>query len=91
MLQLVEVDAAALPADAYVPAFAIDYRVLIAEMIAIQCFYYLEGTLETIAAKLVSGASYADGTTPVIKHPTKTPDAALISMRTVGRAKPKGL
>ena len=75
----------------HVPAFAADYQVLLAEMIAIQLFYFFESTVESIAAKLISGAHYADGVVPVITQAATSIDDALTNMRTVGRHKPKGI
>lgn len=76
---------------AHMPALAANYQVLLAEMIALQGFYFFEGAIESIAAKLVCGANYADGVVPVITHPATTIDDALVYMRTVGRPKPKGM
>jgi hypothetical protein len=76
---------------AHMPALAANYQSLLSEMIALQAFYFFERAIESIAAKLVCGAKYADGVVPVITHAATTIDDALTHMRTVGRAKPKGL
>ncbi len=76
----------------HVPAFANDYQVLMAEMIALQAFYFFESAIETIAAKICCGAPYADGTIPTLLNPRyRTLDDALIAMRTLNRARAKGL
>jgi hypothetical protein len=76
---------------AHMPAFAAGYQVLLAEMIALQAFYFFESAVESIAAKLVCGARYADGVVPTITHAATTIDDALTNMRTIGRPKPKGI
>jgi hypothetical protein len=76
---------------AHMPAFAANYQFLLSEMIALQAFYFFESAIESIAAKLVCGAYYADGVVPSITHAATTIDDALVHMRTVGRPRPKGL
>src|SRR5262249_1929124 len=65
----------------HIPAFNQDYRMLLAEMIALQAFYSFEA----------SGAKYGDGTAPTVTHPARSIDHALYSMRTLGRTRPKGI
>jgi hypothetical protein len=60
-------------------------------MIALQAFYFFEIAIEDIAAKLVCGASYCDGSAAIIIHPARSIDDALLDMRTVGRPKAKGI
>ncbi|MEQ1936013.1 MAG: hypothetical protein ABL962_19335 [Fimbriimonadaceae bacterium] len=76
---------------AHVPAFANNYQVLLTEMLVLQAFYLFESAIENIAAKIVCGAPYVDGSVPVVLRRARTIDDALNDMRTVGRAKPKGL
>jgi hypothetical protein len=75
----------------HVPAFAPHYQILLSEMIALQAFYFFEGAMESLAAKLICGAHYADGVIPVITHLATSVDDALTKMRTVGRRRPKGI
>lgn len=75
----------------HVPVFADDYKVLLAEMIALQAFYFFESAIEAIGAKLVCGARYADGARPAITHPSASLSDALNNMRTVGRTRHLGL
>jgi len=75
----------------HIPAFNPDYRMLLAEMIALQAFYSFETAIEDIAAKLVCGANYGDGTAPTVTCAARSIADALHSMRTVGRPRPKGI
>jgi hypothetical protein len=75
----------------HVAVFSPDYRALLAEMIVLQGFYFFELAIEDIAAKLVSGAIYCDGSAPTVVHAARSIDDALHSMRTHGRTKPKGI
>jgi len=75
----------------HIPAFNQDYRMLLAEMIALQAFYSFETAIEGLAAKLVCGAKYGDGTAATVTHAARSIDDALYSMRTVGRTRPKGI
>lgn len=72
-------------------ALAPEYRVLIAEMITLQAFYFFELAIEDIAAKLICGARYGDGVTPAITNGAQSIEDALNNMRTVGRRKIKGI
>lgn len=76
---------------AYVPAFAADYQVLLGEMIALQSFYLFETAIESIAAKIVCGARYGDGTIPIVTNTAPTIEDALTSMRTLNRSRTKGI
>lgn len=75
----------------HVPVFNPDYRTLLAEMIALQAFYFFETAIEDIAAKLVCGAAYGDGSAPVVARAARSIDDALNTMRSFGRTKPKGI
>jgi hypothetical protein len=75
----------------HIPAFNPDYRMLLAEMIALQAFYCFETAIEGIAGKLVCGAWYGDGTAAKVTHANRSIADALHSMRTVGRTRPKGI
>lgn len=75
----------------HIPAFNPDFRALLAEMIALQAFYFFEIAIEDIAAKLVCGAAYGDGSTPTVTHAARSIDTALHCMRTHGRSRPKGI
>jgi hypothetical protein len=75
----------------HIPAFNADYRMLLSEMIALQAFYCFETAIEGVAAKLVCGSRYGDGTAPTVRHAARSIDDALHNMRTVGRTRPKGI
>ncbi|TPQ31066.1 hypothetical protein C2U70_25085 [Bradyrhizobium guangdongense] len=68
-----------------------DLKQMLSEMIALQAFYFFELAIEDIAAKLVCGTAYGDGAAPVVTHGARSIDDALSAMRTVGRARAKGI
>lgn len=74
-----------------VSVLAPELRQMLAEMITLQAFFLFELAIEDIAAKLMCGARYGDGTAPVVMHSARSIDAAVAAMRTVGRSKPKGI
>jgi hypothetical protein len=74
-----------------VGVLAPEYRQMLAEMMTMQAFYLFELAIEDIAAKLVCGARYGDGSNPALMHNARSIDDALIAMRTLGRAKAKGI
>ena len=70
---------------------ASDLKQMLAEMIALQAFYFFELAIEDIAAKIICGARYGDGVVPAVTHSARSIDDALASMRTIGRKRPKGI
>lgn len=71
----------------HVPAFSNEFKVMLSEMLLLQAFYLFEIAIEEIAAKIVCGAHYVDGTVPATKHTARTIDDAISAMRTFNRTK----
>jgi len=67
------------------------YSKMVAEIILIRLFDIITASFASTASKMVSGATYIDGTRPVILSPTRSQAAAFDSMRTRGRSKPKSM
>jgi hypothetical protein len=72
-----------------ISAMAALHRKLIAEIVHLRLTILLENHMKTIFSKLCCGASYIDGTDPLLLlAPLKSAAAAVSAMQTFNRAKP---
>lgn len=67
------------------------YRKLVCELIFVRLFFSVENSLQSIFAKLTCGATYLDGTNPVLLHQSGSMKSAVYSMETLGRTKRRNL
>lgn len=67
------------------------HRKLIAEIALLRLFYILENTFKAISCKLLSGAKYVDGTSPVVISPSHSISGAVQSMESFGRSRRRAL
>lgn len=65
------------------------HQKLVAEIVLLRLFGLLENSLESICAKLCSGASYLDGTVPSVRAQQPSISAALHAMEVLGRSNPR--
>jgi hypothetical protein len=63
-------------------------RKAMAETAMLRSFDFLQGFFLRVSTKLVCGAEYLDSTKPTVLAPARSQDAAIFSMKTVGRPKP---
>ena len=65
------------------------HQKLVAEIVLLRLFGLLENSLESICAKLCSGASYVDGTVPSVRAQQRSKSAAVHAMEVLGRSNPR--
>lgn len=66
------------------------YQKLVAEIVMLRLFYILENTFASLTMKILSGATYLDGTPASVLFASKNSQAAEYNMKTHGRKKAVG-
>jgi hypothetical protein len=72
-------------------AVEVQYRKLICEIVLLRLFYLLENSFKGVACRVASGATYGDGSAPALLTKCKSMVDAEHQMKTLSRAKPRGL
>jgi hypothetical protein len=72
-----------------ISSIAPTYRKIVAEIIIIRLFDILQDSISSIACKVICGANYQDGSTPILLGSARNMQAATFKMIHYGRRKPR--